>query len=233
MNNLYRKITSIEALIDYMNFKKYNVDDDINIVNIRSNITKAGDFDDLQILFYKDKDKWYFIKFEVTTDPGIYYLINPMRKSGAAIVLEGQYWRVWKIGLHRGKYEALVQSKPIIVVRDNNKDAVLDMPGDDVWSVKNNMDNNDLKQLVYNDITTGKDVVLERGMFGINCHRASSYRILDKIGRYSAGCCVHKDPVLFKRFIDHVKVIAGNSSFDATWIDERSLDKFLIDTYKK
>jgi len=40
------------------------------------------------------------------------------------------------------------------------------------------------------------------GYFGINIHRASGSRKIDKVERYSAGCTVFQDPYDFDQFID-------------------------------
>jgi len=80
--------------------------------------------------------------YPATTDPGLYYLWHPSCPSGTAILKEDQYLNCFKLGLHKGKYKALVQAKPLTVIRDYNRDSVLN----------------------YN---SGKE---ETGMFGINIH---------------------------------------------------------------
>lgn len=64
--------------------------------------------------------------WEATTEPGLYYTYNPINKGkGAARIAFGQY-KSWKVGTHYGggadPHEALVQSAPITVHRDFNKD---------------------------------------------------------------------------------------------------------------
>jgi hypothetical protein len=99
---------------------------DLNIVGIRSNSTKSDSFDDRILVICKnDADEWQEWSWSATTDPGLYWLRNPMNVAGTGILKEGQWRGCWKLGLHKGK-KALVQIKPVTVYRDKNKDAVID-----------------------------------------------------------------------------------------------------------
>lgn len=68
---------------------------------------------------------WRFESFKATTNPGIPYLLSPINPKGTAILKPGYYQDAWKLGWFRGE-EALRQVRPVTVLRDNNKDAVLD-----------------------------------------------------------------------------------------------------------
>ncbi len=106
--------------------KKYN----LNIIGIRSNNDIANSFDDWLYLIYKDENgetKTY--EFPITTDPGAYWLKNPLSVDGTAILVPGQYKDSHAIGLHQGKYKALKQQKPLKIWRDNTKDTKLDKEG--------------------------------------------------------------------------------------------------------
>ena len=82
-----------------------------------------------------------------------------MRVEGcAAIVCDRQYKGLWQIGMHRGKYRALVQRGIIAVYRDDNKDKVIDR-----------------------DPST-----IMEGYFGINGHHAGEESTV--VGKWSAGC---------------------------------------------
>lgn len=81
----------------------------------------------------------------------------------------------YKLGIHKG-YEALVQASPVVVYRDSDKDT-----------------------------RSEETAVTEKGFFGINIHRASKYKILQKIGLYSAGCAVVQDPKDFDTLIAELK----------------------------
>lgn len=60
-------------------------------------------------------------------EPGDYYTYNPLNPNGAARIELGQY-RAWRVGIHgigtREPHEALVQSSPVTVARDGNKDKI-------------------------------------------------------------------------------------------------------------
>jgi hypothetical protein len=103
-----------------------------------------------------------------------YYLDQPLNVSGTAIMVEGQYPSSYEIGLHKGKYEALVQCKPIKAYRDNDRDEILDMMPDTV----------------------------QKGLFGLNIHRASADWRSIRVGKWSAGCQVVADPRDFARLMD-------------------------------
>ena len=99
---------------------------DLNIIGIRSNSTKPNLFDDrIWVICKNDSDEWQEWSWPATTDPGLYWLQNPMNVAGTGILKEGQWRGCWKLGLHKGK-EALVQIKPVTVYRDKNKDSVID-----------------------------------------------------------------------------------------------------------
>jgi len=107
--------------------------------------------------------------YVITTDPGSYYLENPLN-GGCAVVCPGQYKNVWRLGFHQGKtdHPALVQhGGPITIWRDTDRDKLPEAMGKPV-----------------------------SGFFGINCHRASLKQVLLTIGQWSAGCQVmpkHRD----------------------------------------
>lgn len=81
----------------------------------------------------------------------------------------------YKFGLHKG-YEALVQASPVTVYRDSDKDT-----------------------------RSEETAVTETGYFGINIHRASKFKVLQKIGLYSAGCAVIQNPKDFDVLISELK----------------------------
>ena len=81
----------------------------------------------------------------------------------------------YKLGLHNG-YEALVQAGPVTVFRDNDKDLIAEETN-----------------------------VLDTGWFGINIHRAGKNFIAKFIDKFSAGCQVWQDPVLFGSVIELIK----------------------------
>jgi hypothetical protein len=136
---------------------RYNV----NMIGVRTPNGTVNAFDDWLHLVYKDdRDQWIDLAFPCTTDPGLYWLKNPMRRSGTAVLKAGQYRGSHAIGQHRGRYTALVQRKPVTVWRDNDRSATIDLvPGSEIT-----------------------------GLYGINIHHAGhdSHRV----DKWSAGCTV-------------------------------------------
>lgn len=169
---------------------------ELNIWGVRSKQTRSGKFDDELHVFYKnDKGKWEYHIFRATTDPGTYWLNNPMMPQGTAILAQGQYREAYQIGLHY-TYAALVQVKPVTVIRDYNRDSVLDF---------------------YN----GKK---QTGLFGINIHRAMQQGRTPYIEKYSAGCQVFENAADFYKFMmmaEKHRSLYGNR-FTYTLIDERA-----------
>jgi hypothetical protein len=173
---------------------------ELNIVGVRSDSTKPNAFDDTIYVFYVDKEgKLIQQKFQATTDPGTYWLQNPMNPQGTAILKQGQYIGSHAMGLHRGKYMALVQQRPVTVMRDYDRNAIL-------------------------DFNNGRE---DTGLFGINIHRASETGTTKVVDHYSAGCQVFASItnfILFMSLCERHKGLYGNS-FTYTLIDERAINR--------
>ena len=191
-------IQEILNTLNQKNFTVYTRPSELNIVGIRTNNTTPNSFDDSINLFYKTADgKWAFHSFPATTDPGTYWLRNLMNPQGTAIVKAGQYIGSHGIGMHRGKYLALVQKRPLTVIRDYNRDAVL-------------------------DFNNGKE---QTGIFGVNIHHASVNGTTKTVDKYSAGCQVFaniNDFNLFMQLAERHRQLYGNN-FTYTLIDERAV----------
>lgn len=134
----------------------------------------------------------------ITTDPGTYWLNNPMSKLGTAVLKPGQYVNSHAIGFHQNKPEhrALVQVGKVTVYRDGDKDGVAEA-----------------------------SATTETGLFGINIHGANKGMISYNIGKWSAGCQVfqnwfHKEE--FLGICDKFRVAKGNK-FTYTLIEEKDL----------
>lgn len=121
---------NIDTVLNEMKSRGYKVFEsgnyNLNVVGIRNVYGKVNSFDDLITVFYKVAGEWRFHEFKATTDPGLYYLKNPMNINGTAILCPGQYPKSHKIGLHRNAYSAMVQIGKLRVFRDRDKDEVLD-----------------------------------------------------------------------------------------------------------
>ena len=115
---------TIEKLQSIFTKKGYIWNPNLNIIGVRNASTNnkvTNVFDDKLIIAYKELNVWKIKEFIITTDPGLYYtkvkLLNP---KGVAILVEGQYINSHQIGLHQGKYEALVQRGNLKLARDKN-----------------------------------------------------------------------------------------------------------------
>lgn len=147
---------------------------DLNLFGIRNRNPRAGRFDDLLGCVFRDAHlNWNCEVWPATTDPGLYYLENPTRVQGTAILVPGQYRGVYRLDMHSGKYLALCQRNgPVTVARDRNRDGQLD------W-----------------------DSPTESGMFGINIHRSSLTGNTLAVGKWSAGCQVFQRLQDFQRLL--------------------------------
>jgi hypothetical protein len=117
----------------------------VNIVGIRnldSGSTVTNIFDDAITLSYYINNELQFEVWPATTDPGKKGVQEYGNPKGVARLVEGQYINSHALGLHKGKYEALVQVAPVKVWRDSNKDLIYD------------------------------EKIIDQGLFGINIHRA-------------------------------------------------------------
>lgn len=104
-------------------------DYNLNIVGIRNSATGqrvTNLFDDSLVVSYKVAGTWVHRTWEITTDPGKKGVMEFHNPLGVARLVEGQYRGAWQIGLHKGKYEALTQLKPVKVYRDKNRDLAYD-----------------------------------------------------------------------------------------------------------
>lgn len=165
----------------------------LNIIGVRTPDDNANKFNDHMYVVYKDEHGWVTRTWHCTTDPGVYWREHPMNVKGTAILVPGQYRGSHKIGLHRGKYKALVQTGGrVCVYRDNNKDDILDM-----------------------DPATEQD-----GYFGINLHKAGSHST--EVDKWSAGCQVWANADDFAAFMAIVEKSAETygPQFTYTLIDE-------------
>lgn len=137
--------------------------------------------------------------YTITTDPGTYYLLNPMNKLGTAVLKPGQYPGSHELGYHHQKQEhpALVQRGSLTVYRDNDKDNVP-------------------------EVTTVED----KGTgFGINIHGANKNGVTSTIGQWSAGCQVFAEWAKKEEFLTICRQFeaALKKKFTYTLLEEKDL----------
>jgi hypothetical protein len=194
----------VQGLLKIMKDKSYKINErayEMNIVGVRSETTTANSFDDRIYVFWKnDKGTWEGSDYAITTDPGTYWLKNPMNVDGTAILKGGQW--AYKVGTHRGEYKAMNQRGKVTVLNDSDRNGVLDF-------------------LSTNERT---------GFFGINIHRSSSVGTSNAVDKWSAGCQVFANIQNFRDFLSyidrHVKSY-GNDTILYTLIDNRDFKRYI------
>ena len=197
---------NIKSYFEAKSYKFFDTPDkrlNINLVGVRRDNQGTNTFDDFILVMYREEELMVSHRYPITTDPGKYWLLNPMNPKGTAVLAPGQYRGAWRIGKHQGKYEALVQRKPVKVYRDNTKD----------------------EQIDYSSISTS----IDEGYFGINIHRSNPYDESYVINKWSAGCQVFKAIEDYNKFMKTCKdsaQIYGNG-FTYTLIDEKDLRRHL------
>lgn len=191
---------SLKNIIKSANAKGYVIYDKpykLNIVGVRnSNPVNQDKFDDvIAFFYYDDKGRLIGKVAPATTDPSTFFLKNPVTSKGAAILKGGQYINSHIIGIHRGKYTALVQRGNVTVIRDNDRDGYTNFGNQ-----------------------------TETGIYGINIHRASrgknNVAVIDKD---SAGCQVFQNESDFNEMMqmaEKSRQVNGNQ-FTYTLLDER------------
>jgi hypothetical protein len=197
MNLQFSKSPKIVDVLHQNGLKIYDRPFELNIIGIRSSSTVSNKFDDvLHVCYATELGTWHQHIYPCTTDPGTYFLNHPMNKSGTALLKHGQYEKGYQLGLHRGKYKALVQRKPVTVYRSKNSSTNID----------------------------SKTKHTQTGYFGINIHHASGNGTTEDVNRWSAGCQVIANINDFKELIQLAEKHAkryGNS-FTYTLLDYRT-----------
>ena len=165
-------------IVEAMRNRGYAVFDgpgyDLNLVGVRTSDPTVNRFNDFMYVIWRDADNWESRSYEITTDPGLYWLQNPMNVEGAAVLRAGQYRGAFRIGQHKG-YHALQQNAPLPVYRDNNRNNVLEFD----------------------------EATLDECMFGINIHKAGSRPDgSTQVDKWSAGCQVFSKESDFNEFMD-------------------------------
>lgn len=172
----------------------------LNIFGIRANESTPNSFDDVICLAYIDKNgEEVFKMYQGSTDPGLAYLEGKMlNPKGTLILPAGQHLKLFKLGLHHRKYTALVQNRSVKVIRDGDKDGMLDF---------------DSK-------------VEDYGMFGLNLHRCNKNSLADSVSVHSAGCQILRDIIDWNEFIGIIMDAADvyGKVFTYTLFDERNFD---------
>ena len=146
---------------EHLEFRTFQGLYDLNIIVCRNDKERPDTFQDTCHVIYHDGVKWIEYIYPCTSHAGIYYLNNPSRSAGGAILKHDYQFRsVFTIGRRSSGYECLVPCADIPVWRDGNRDDIIDYGGEDYDSA------------------------------GIQIHRANAFDTSATIGKYSAGCVV-------------------------------------------
>lgn len=212
---------NIVNIMDYKGYEFYENDSkdyNLNIIGWRTKNLDSQTYNDYMTCSWIFEGSIHNEIFVCTTDPGLYYLENPMNVKGTLIMKPGQYKGAYKLcgpdynhgckGHGSNLRKCLRQIKPIAGYRDVNRDNIYDFDEDTV----------------------------ETGMFSANIHDPWSFKEGgDNIYKDSAGCQV--------LVTEHYKWLIGNNdslaeravenwgnSFTYTLIDWRDIDDYLKHT---
>lgn len=186
---------SIEQLKKAIQKKGYPLKNgtyELNIIGIRNDNANPHSFDDtLCVLFIDEYGDDTLLCFSYTTDPGLYFLKNPLNINGCAIMKEGHYVDVYKLGKHRG-YKALEQVGNIRFVRDNDKDDQLDFNAR--YEINRNIK--------------------------ANIHHATIPETASVVNKWSAGCqVINKGWNEFIELCEKARLITGQKRYSYTLIN--------------
>ena len=198
---------TLEDIISLVKSQGYEIDTTpykLNLVGVRdtANTEPILFQDEIAYFYYDQNGKLIGNVARGTTSPSVYFLENPMNSGGAAILKQGQYKNAYAIGLHRGKYKALVQVKPVTVMRDADRNSYLNF---------------------YAPTTTG--------LYGINIHKATIKNNQAEIGTDSAGCQVFMNIDDFNNMMSMAETSRSKNgnTFTYTLIDKKEIIKKRLD----
>jgi hypothetical protein len=162
------------ALVDYARSQKWEVRTGARRYNVFyvqgmfpngvSNDNAPNQFNDSRFLVEINPTPRLIGAWDASVEPGNHYTKQPMNANGAAHIQLSKQYKAWRIGKHKGRELALVQVKPVDIIRDKNRNGKVD-EGD--------------KQ--------------ERSLIGANQHSANNQQLVDDasagcpVGRTSKG----------------------------------------------
>jgi len=206
----------------------------LTFIGIRATVQNTNNFNDMvcAVMFDQSGDVLHWHTWDATTDPGLYFMENPMNSRGTAIVKTGLYRNLWYMDFARvnkhlfWKNGILVdlmtgvqaarryvakqkhifrQLRELVVYRDNNRDHKLDLANP------------------------------QSGKYFINFHTTHKYLWTpDVVNRWSAGCQVvryqaHYCHAVWLGMKQYFMSPDRSNTFDYILIDEADLEPFLDD----
>lgn len=199
-------LSNVKQILKAKGYRVYQRPWELNIVGFRGRHLRSNAFDDWLIVFYRnDAGKWVYHHFRCTTDPGQFWLDNPMHPQGTAFLKANQYVDSYALGFHKASYEALVQVKPVTVIRDYDRKGL------------------------FNWVQSGYP---DTGHFGINIHRSTENGTSVVVGDYSAGCIVLASSADYDLLMKLARIHKSlyRNRFTLTLIDYRDRRKRMLST---
>lgn len=183
----------------------------VNIFGVRASATGSNAFDDIMCVAFDTEAGWYTCSFPITTDPGKTVLGQEKmgHEKGTAILpastLKSSSQYRFKLGMHKGKYPALVQSESFKIVRDVDKNYHIHT-----------------RQMIQDKLLAWD---VDVGFFGINIHHATAKGFSTSVNDWSWGCQVFQSIFDWEKFmaiINHSASIYGER-FTYTLFDESDI----------
>lgn len=160
----------------------------VNMFGVRTNIQIGDTFNDYLGLIYGDT----FIITSGTTEPGAYWISNPMNNLGTAILRPKLHTNIWSKGYHNG-YKALVQTGIAGIWRYDYRSGFPTYTYETKGNINIPIAIDPKGERLKRYDTLGN---------GINFHRAKEGVLIKQIGKWSAGCQVVQDSAMYDNMIN-------------------------------
>lgn len=165
----------IAAVLKKIGFVVFENNYSVNFGGIRTACNVSNEFNDWLYAFYYLHGKIVGVVVPGTTDPGLYYRINPMKKKGTAIIVHNKQYR----GVYQLQDPALELQKPkaerdTSIVGHKGKKAFRQIGAMEYWR-----DDNRDKYLEFSGD-------IEKGIANTNVHYMGT--LGKNVDKWSAGC---------------------------------------------
>jgi hypothetical protein len=114
-----KMIQRIKGLLKRRGFELFTKPFELNIVGLRNKNPKTAD--EIHVFYKINERNWNYHIYEGITDP----VVLLQGKTDSLLLKEGQYRDCYSIGLYHDKVKALIQGKPVTVLKNYNRDSFL------------------------------------------------------------------------------------------------------------